>query len=131
MTSLDATFMELRRILLDAGAGQIVASDEPGNVVLHTRRADPKTGKPEWFGAVTLKKNYVAYHLIPLYNDPALGALLSDGLAKRRQGKSCFNFKSIDQALFAELAALTRRGNRASGASSGSPQTTSSRKRNQ
>ena len=32
------------------------------------------------------------------------------GLMKRMQGKSCFNFTSVDEAAFAELAQLTRRG---------------------
>ena len=35
---------------------------------------------------------------------------LSPSLRKRMQGKSCFNFKAPDKALFAELADLTRRG---------------------
>lgn len=119
MSNLDTTFAQLRTIMLDAGAGQVVGCDEPGNLILHTHDADPKTGKPHWFGAVSLKKNYVAYHLIPLYTDPTLGATLSDALSKRRQGKSCFNFKTPDPALFAELAALTRKGNDAGKEKSG------------
>jgi len=34
----------------------------------------------------------------------------SNELMARMQGKSCFNFKSIDPALFTELEALTIRG---------------------
>ncbi|MHA6721827.1 hypothetical protein [Sphingomonas sp. RS2018] len=45
---------------------------------------------------------------MPLYADPTLGEGLSERLSKRRQGKTCFNFKTIDEPLFAELAALTR-----------------------
>ena len=111
MNSLDTVFSQLRQIMLNAAPTQVIASDEPGNLVLHTGQLDSKTGKPDWFGAVQVKKNYVAYHLIPLYNDPSLGAEISEGLFRRRQGKSCFNFKSIDAALFAELADLTSKMN--------------------
>lgn len=111
MSSFDAVHARLRQVMLDAGAGRVIACDEPGNLVLHTGRVDPKTGKPDWFGAVITKKSYVAYHLMPLYNDPSLGDGMSEGLAKRRQGKSCFNFKSIDPVLFGDLTELTRKAN--------------------
>ena len=35
---------------------------------------------------------------------------ISPALKKRMQGKSCFNFTTIDEPLFSELAELTRRG---------------------
>lgn len=97
--------------MLEASVDQFIACDQPGDFVLHTHRFDSKTGKPNWFGAVTTKKNYVAYHLMPLYDNPSLGSNMSAGLAKRRQGKSCFNFTSIDPVLLDELAELTRRAN--------------------
>ena len=106
-----ATFDALRDLMLQAAPDQLLAKDEPGDLVLHSHRSDPKTGKPVWFGAVTLRKGYVAYHLFPLYSDPAIGADLSAELKRRQQGKSCFNFKAIDQSLFDELADLTRRAN--------------------
>jgi hypothetical protein len=34
----------------------------------------------------------------------------SDKLKARMQGKSCFNFKVVDEALFKELEALTAEG---------------------
>ncbi|SMF61413.1 hypothetical protein [Allosphingosinicella indica] len=107
----DAVFAQLRTIMLEAGAGQTVATDEPGNLVLRSQCIDPKTGAPGWFGTVTIKKSYVAYHLIPLYQDTELSGSVSEQLAKRRQGKTCFNFKTVDLTLFEELADLTRRAN--------------------
>lgn len=56
---------------------------------------------------MTLKKSYVAYHLMPLYAHPGLADGLSSALTKRRQGKTCFNFKTVDPSHFAELAELT------------------------
>jgi len=58
---------------------------------------------------VTIKKSYVAVHLMPLYGAPELAADLSPALAKRRQGKTCFNFSRVDEGLFAELDGLMRR----------------------
>lgn len=106
-------FTRLRDIMLTAASGQVVAVDEPGNLVVRTAAIDPATGQPGWFGTVTIKKSYVAYHLIPLYRDPALADGLSSGLAKRRQGKTCFNFRAVDDDLFAELLTLSISANRA------------------
>jgi hypothetical protein len=41
---------------------------------------------------------------------PELLKDISPELKKHMQGKSCFNFKKVDTALFEELAALTREG---------------------
>jgi hypothetical protein len=63
-----------------------------------------------WFGSVRAGKAYVSYHLMPLYFNPPMNALVSPALKKRMQGKTCFNFKSIDKDLFAELKTLTQVG---------------------
>lgn len=109
MNDFAIVFQQLRAIMLAAAGDRVIAQDRPGDLVIHEDRVDPKSGKPVWFGAVTTKKGYVAFHLIPLYTNPALGDGLSNLLAKRRQGKSCFNFKTVDGQLFEELAALTAR----------------------
>lgn len=108
-TDFAATFAVLRELMLSAAGDQQRITDEPGNLVLHTRQIDPKTGKPVWFGAVTVRKSYVAYHVFPLYTDPGLAEGLSPELKRRQQGKSCFNFTAITPALETELADLTRR----------------------
>jgi hypothetical protein len=63
-----------------------------------------------FFGAVTIKKNYVSFHLMPVYVFPELLKGISPDLKKRMQGKSCFNLKQVNQKLFKELARLTKRG---------------------
>lgn len=102
-------FDQLRAIMLRAAPGFVVAKDSPGMLELRTQAIDPKTKEPGWFGTVTTKKSYVAVHLMPLYTAPDLASDCSPELAKRRQGKTCFNFKRVDEALFAELEALIRR----------------------
>ena len=99
----------LRAIMLAEAGGVLVTRDLPGDLQLRTPVIDAKTGEPGWFGTVTVKKSYVAYHLMPLYADPSLADGLSGALIKRRQGKTCFNLKRSDPALFAELAKLTGR----------------------
>ena len=71
---------------------------------------DEKRKAPIFFGAVIIKKNYVSFHLMPLYCCPELQQTLSPALQKHKQGKACFNFKKADPALFKELAALTKNG---------------------
>ena len=76
---------------------------------LDTRHILPNK-QPLFFGSVQLRKNYVSFYLMPVYVFSDLLNGMSDSLRKRMQGKSCFNFKQPDPALFAELAALTRAG---------------------
>jgi hypothetical protein len=61
-----------------------------------------------WFGGVEIKKNYVSFHLVPLYFFPELLDGISPELKKRMTGKSCFNFKKPDDAVFADLENLTK-----------------------
>lgn len=102
-------FAALRDVMISAlSETQRIDEDVPGSLVVKWREgAAIDDGMGGWFGTVTIKKAYVAYHLMPLYGQPALAEGLSDKLAKRRQGKTCFNFKRVDPALFEELASLT------------------------
>ena len=45
-----------------------------------------------------------------VYACPELLQSMSPELKKRMQGKSCFNFKEVDENLFKELATLTKAG---------------------
>jgi hypothetical protein len=56
---------------------------------------------------VEVKKNYVSYHLMGIYMNPKLEAELSESLRGHMHGKSCFNFKEVDDALFKELDGVT------------------------
>jgi len=63
-----------------------------------------------YFGGVEIKKNYVSFHLMPVYVNPNLLEGISPELKKRMQGKSCFYFKIIDKAQLRELTELTKKG---------------------
>ena len=66
-------------------------------------------GKPLFFGAAKVNKNYVSFYMMPVYMFPDLLDGISPALKKRMQGKSCFNFKTADASLFNELDQLTQR----------------------
>src|SRR5450759_4527869 len=102
-------FEQLKKILQDYEGRLVVTDNTSENYSLNTSFSK-KYGKELFFAAVTIKKSYVSYHLMPVYMFPDLLAGASEGLKKRMQGKSCFNFKAIDEELFSELARLTRHG---------------------
>ena len=86
-----------------------VSDDRPGSYAVDTA-PDGARSPATYFGGARVGKRYVSYYLMPLYSDPSLADDLSPELRKRRQGKSCFNLSTVDEALLAELEALTRRG---------------------
>lgn len=109
VSDFSGVFNELRPLLLPY-AGQLdVTADTGDEVSLYTRHV-MKNGQPLWFGAVQIKKNYVSFHLMPVYVNPALLESVSPELKNRMQGKSCFNFRKSDPELFRELAELTESG---------------------
>ena len=55
-------------------------------------------------------KNYVSFHLLHMYYNPAAMKALSPALRKRMQGKACFNFTAVDEDCFAELGRLIADG---------------------
>lgn len=69
-----------------------------------------KWKKELYFASTHIKKNYVSFYLMPVYMYPDLLKGISPELRKHMQGKSCFNFKQVEPALFKELAALTKKG---------------------
>jgi hypothetical protein len=102
-------FSALREILVRHADGMIVLADTPTEYTLATRALAPNK-KPMWFGCVLSKKSAVTYHLMPLYYNPKLQSAVSPQLAARKQGKTCFNFKRPDAALFSQLDVLTKEG---------------------
>jgi len=109
MTNLAPVFQELRAIMAPYAPQLECTVDRDDEFSLDTNHV-MRNGKPLWFGGVQVKKRYVSYHLMPVYVNPGLLEGISPDLNKRMQGKSCFNFRSTDEGLFSELAALTEAG---------------------
>src|SRR6476646_6805145 len=106
---LAPVFAALRK-LLESNLGYLtVQTDKPGNYhleapsILHRK-------KPLYFAGVRTGKNYVSFHLLYLYYNPAALKALSPALKKRMQGKACFNFTAVDEDCFAELGRLIADG---------------------
>jgi hypothetical protein len=109
MPDLVPVFACLKTIMAPYAAKLDVKKDDDTELYVDTLHIQTNK-KPLFFGAVQIKKQYVSFHLMPVYVRPALLTALSPALKKRMQGKSCFNFKQIDEALFKELASLTKAG---------------------
>jgi hypothetical protein len=99
-------FTQLRGLLLGIESNLIVKADSLMGYSLDTPYSE-KYKKALFFGAVKINKNYVSYHLMPVYMFPELLEGISPTLKKRMQGKSCFNFKTISDSELFELQILT------------------------
>jgi len=77
--------------------------------LLNTRHIMPNK-QPLNFGGVRLGNSYVSFYLMSIYVSPQEMNAMSPELKKRMQGKSCFNFKSVNEKLFRELEKLTKSG---------------------
>lgn len=109
MPDLQAVFAELSSILRPYAAKLETKADTQVELYVDTRHI-MNNKKPLFFGAVQIKKNYITFHLMPVYVQPALLESTSPELKRCMQGKSCFNFTAVDKALFKELAGLVKAG---------------------
>ncbi|MBA3558960.1 MAG: hypothetical protein H0W30_10200 [Gemmatimonadaceae bacterium] len=105
----ETTFQQLRSILQRYEPHLVAVNDKPGNYYLDTSHIQPNK-KPLFFGSARIGKQYVSFHLMPVYVWPDLLDGASEDLRRRMQGKSCFNFKKPEPDLLTELAVLTDRG---------------------
>ena len=108
-TTFDVTFKTLRGILKPHAKRLLVQADTPALYTLALRDVNDRVGRPMFFGCVRKGKAYVSYHLMGFYGNPGLVKKLSPGLRRRMQGKTCFNFTTIDSDHVKELTAVTKR----------------------
>jgi len=107
-TDLTAVHDRLRAILAAHADGLVTTKDGSGGMTLEVPGLE---GKPWGYVAGTrVGKRYVSYYLMPVYASPELNASMTPELRRRMQGKSCFNFTTIDETLLAELEELTAKG---------------------
>ena len=108
MADFGAVHARLRDILLPYVGEYVITRDDPGGVTLEVPGLE---GKPWGYVAGTrVGKRYVSFYLMPVYASAELSDSVSPALAKRRQGKSCFNFTTLDEPLLAELEGLAAKG---------------------
>jgi len=98
----------LRAILEPHRRRFAVVGDGPKGVALHLRGLEDQ---PHGFVAgVRPGKRYVSFYLMAVYGFPELATEMSQELRRRMQGKSCFNFTTVDEVLMTELETLTSQG---------------------
>lgn len=100
-------YAALRALLHEYGTSLNFSRDSDTGLVAETKSRE---GKSEFFAGAEIKKNYVSFHLMPIYCFPDLALAISPALQKRMQGKSCFNFKKPEPELFAELSKHIKTG---------------------
>ena len=108
-TEFETVFVRLRSIL-QKHTGTLSVKHDTATAYCLEGGVHPthKTAFPiAW---VEIGKAYVSYHFMPVYANPKLLDGVSAKLKARMQGKSCFNFKTCDEDLFAELEQLTVKG---------------------
>ena len=109
-TEFETLFDRIRAMFRKHEPSCVLRCDEPDRYYLDTHEVRAKDGYRTMFGGVEIKKNYVSAHLMPVYIHPDLLERAGEALRKRMQGKSCFNFKRIDEAQLADLEALIDSG---------------------
>ena len=109
MQDLSPVFAELRKVMAPYAAKLSATRDDSAELYVDTTHIQ-KNKKPLFFGAVQVKKSYVSFHLMPVYMKPELLASASPELQARMQGKSCFNFTSVEPVLVKELTNLCKAG---------------------
>ena len=113
-THFDPVFRRLREILAKHDGSLEVSDDTPVRYCLESK-IGPATLQA-WGGKtkraripvawVEAGKGYVSYHLMGVAN-PAVQSVMSNDLKARMQGKTCFNFTSLDEAAINELDTVT------------------------
>jgi len=114
-SEFETVFVRLRGILEKHSAALTVKADAPDHYSLEAsagpaalRAWGGKVRRPKipvaW---VQVGKAYVSYHLMGVYGNTRLLDGISKELKARMQGKTCFNFKVVDEKLFKELDRLT------------------------
>ena len=104
---LAAVFGRLRQVVAPHIKGLPNLEQTSDSISVDSRDTAPN-GQPLQFLSIVTRTKSVNLYLMPIYVNPELAEALPPGLAKRRQGKSCFNFSSIDEPRFSELSALIR-----------------------
>lgn len=109
-TSVFARIFQHLRAILEPYASHLRVTSDGDDLYSLDGPYSQKFKRMLFFGSVQVQKNYVSFYLMPVYMYPDLLETISPALKKRMQGKSCFNFKRVDEELLAELAGLAQRG---------------------
>lgn len=107
---LAEVYLRLRPILEPYMPEMVAMQDNERGLYLNTRSI-MKNKQPLFFASIAINKNYVSFHVFPVYMYPDLLDKVGD-LMKRMQGKSCFNFRKLSEEQVAGMRALVEAGHK-------------------
>jgi hypothetical protein len=105
----ETVFARLRAIL-QKHRGRLTVRQDTDTCFSLEGGLHPTHKRPMPIAWVEIGKAYVSYHHMGVYARPQVLEDFSTKLRARMQGKSCFNFKTVDEDLFEELEKLTVAG---------------------
>lgn len=109
MTAKFAEVFSALRGNLERHVGKFTVKEDTATSYCLEGGVHPTHKKPFPIAWVAVGKAYVSFHHMGVYARPSLLEGVSKKLKARMQGKSCFNFSSVNQVLFTELEELTVR----------------------
>lgn len=98
------------RAILARHAGKLRVTEDSATRYCLEGGQHPTHKTPMQLAWVQVGKNYVSFHHMGVYCRADLLKGASKKLRARMQGKSCFNFTTVDPELFSELEEITVRG---------------------
>lgn len=107
---LAEVFRRLRPILEPYIPEMVAMQDNERGLYLNTRSI-MKNKQPLFFASIAINKNYVSFHVFPVYMYPDLLDGIGE-LKNRFQGKSCFNFRTVTNEQISGLRALVEAGHK-------------------
>jgi len=111
-TDFPGIFARIKKQLLPYGRKMDTRVDKPGVFHLYIVKEVELAGrmfKEVYFGGVVIQKTMVAFYFFPIYSHPN-NFTIPTAIQKNLKGKSCFNFKKMDDAQEKAIGQLLNNG---------------------
>lgn len=105
-------FMRIKKLLLPYGKEMDTRVDKESNYQLYIVKEIELAGrkfKECYFSGLVIQKTMVAFYFFPIYTHPKAFTIPVE-IKKNLKGKSCFNFKKLDEAQEKAIAQLLKEG---------------------
>jgi hypothetical protein len=111
-TDFQEIFNRIKKLLLPYGKKMETRVDAAGQYQLYIIKDIELGGRKFsecYFGGTVIQKTMVAFYFFPIYTHPK-EFMLPDSIKKNLKGKSCFNFKKLNEGQEKAIAALLKEG---------------------
>jgi hypothetical protein len=105
-------FTRIKKLMLPYGKKMDIRVDKDDNYQLYILKEIELAGrkyKECYFGGTVIKKTMVAFYFFPIYTHPKEFSIPAP-IKKNLKGKSCFNFKKLDDEQEKAIAQLLKEG---------------------